>query len=179
MTVRSLDSATRRELCSALVDEGLVDPPDAAATGLQHLEELGGEHGPQSAQHLQLLQPPAGSPQRHFEPFDGDPGEVNHLHVLEAPQGAQQMAQAQACNLAVRYIKLSKVLGVSCNSPEAGVIDGVTALQVQFHQASATGGDGADSNARDSHQASHLKVCELFQGAEMLQTTISDLAAVA
>jgi hypothetical protein len=26
---------------------------------------------------------------------------VDHLHVLEAPQGAQQMAQAQASDLAV------------------------------------------------------------------------------
>lgn len=86
---------------SALVDEPLVNPPDAASTGLQHLEQLGGENGPQPAQQLQLLQPPAGGSQCHLEPFDGDPGEVDHLHVLEAPQGAQQMAQAQASDLAV------------------------------------------------------------------------------
>lgn len=29
---------------SALVDERLVDPPDAAATGLQHLKQLRGKH---------------------------------------------------------------------------------------------------------------------------------------
>jgi hypothetical protein len=31
---------------------------------------------------------------------------VHHLNVLEAPQGAQQVAQAQPRDLAVRYRKL-------------------------------------------------------------------------
>ena len=71
---------------SSLVDEWLVDPADTAATSLQHLEQLGGEHRPQPTQQLQLLQPPTRGSQRHLKPFNGDPGEVNHLHVLEAPQ---------------------------------------------------------------------------------------------
>lgn len=84
----------------------LVSPPDTAAAGLQHLEQLRGEHGLHCTQHLHLLQPPARSSQRHFKPFNGDPGEVDHLQVLKAPEGAQQMAQAQACDLTVGYVKL-------------------------------------------------------------------------
>jgi len=86
---------------AVLVDKRLVDPSYSAAARLQHLEELRGQHGLQPGEHLQLLQPPTGRSQRHLEPFDGDPREVHHLNVLEAAQGAQQVAQAQAGDLAV------------------------------------------------------------------------------
>lgn len=89
-----------------LVDERLVDPSYPTAARLQHLEELRGQHGLQPSEHLQLLQPCAGCSQRHLKPFYGDPREVHHLDVLEAPQGAQQLAQAQSSDLAVRYGKL-------------------------------------------------------------------------
>jgi hypothetical protein len=74
---------------------------------------------------------------------------------------------------------LSKVLGVSCKSPQASIIHRVTAFKVQFYQASATNGDGGDPNARDAHEASQLQVCEFFQSAYMLQTSIGDLGAIA
>ena len=86
---------------AVLVDKRLVDPSYSAAARLQHLEELRGQHGLQPGEHLQLLQPPTGRSQRHLEPFYGDPRGVHHLNVLEAPQGAQQVAQAQAGDLAV------------------------------------------------------------------------------
>ena len=115
---------TDRSICqlgssSSLVEKGLVDPPDTASAGLQHLEELWREHRPQPAQQLQLLEPSAGGSQRHLEPLDGGPGEVDHLHVLEAPQGAQQMAQAQASDLAVGYGKLQTNQGIQFKVPGA------------------------------------------------------------
>ena len=61
---------------SSLVDERLVNPADTAATSLQHLEQLGGEHRPQPTQQLQLFRSPTRRSQRHINPFNGDPGEV-------------------------------------------------------------------------------------------------------
>jgi hypothetical protein len=56
-----------------LVDKRLVDPTDAAAAGLQHLEQLRRQHRLQPTQHLQFLQPPASRSQCHLEPFYRDP----------------------------------------------------------------------------------------------------------
>jgi len=56
-----------------LVDKRFVDPSYSAAACLQHLEELGGQHGLQPTEHLQLLQPPTGCSQCHLKPFYGDP----------------------------------------------------------------------------------------------------------
>jgi len=64
---------TMRNMSLVLVDKRLVDPSYSAATRLQHLEELRGQHGLQPAEHLQLLQPPAGCSQRQLKPFYGDP----------------------------------------------------------------------------------------------------------
>jgi len=61
---------------SSLVDKRLVDPADTVATGLQHLEQLGGEHRPQPTQQLQLFWSPTRRSQRHINPFNGDLGEV-------------------------------------------------------------------------------------------------------
>lgn len=91
---------------TVLVDERLVDPSYSAAARMKHLEELRGQHGLQPVKHLQLLQPPAGCSKSYLEPFYGDPREVHHLDVLEAPQGAQKVAQAQSGDLAVRYGEL-------------------------------------------------------------------------
>jgi hypothetical protein len=50
---------------------------------------------------------------------------MDHLQVLKAPQGAQQAAQAQACDLAVGYVKLQDnqqliQLQTGCQNPGAG-----------------------------------------------------------